>query len=95
MNKSHFIHAGYALLMQLPFLLFGYAWVGAAFAVGFFVGVEWMQQIRVHVAATGRDWPTKLDIYDIWMGFMWDNRDRYLDAGLPIVATVGVALILN
>ena len=33
MNRTHFEHIVYAVLMQLPFGLFGYWWVGAAFAI--------------------------------------------------------------
>lgn len=43
LNATHFEHATYALLMQAPFVAFGYAWMGALFAIGFFLGREHAQ----------------------------------------------------
>ncbi len=48
MNQTNFEHAGYALLMQLPFGLLGYWWVGAAFAIGFFLGREHSQAEKTY-----------------------------------------------
>lgn len=53
MNKTHFEHIIYALLMQLPFGLFGYWWIGAALAIGFFVGREHAQAEERYIKANG------------------------------------------
>lgn len=86
MNKSNWIHALAALLIQSPFAVFGMADVGGALAVGILIGIEWMQQVRVNLSEANRPWPTKLSIKDIAYGMAWTNRDRYLDVGLGLIA---------
>ncbi len=89
--KSNIVHAIAALAIQLPFGLAGYAEIGGAVAVGFFIGVEWMQQIRINLAEQGRPWPTELTIEDIILGFYWTTLDRYLDVVFPIIAVIGAS----
>lgn len=84
--KSWLIHALAALLIQAPFAVAGYAWVGAAFAVGILVGIEWMQQVRINLSEQQRPWPDKLSVKDIAQGAAWTNMDRYLDVGLGLAA---------
>jgi hypothetical protein len=43
MNKTNFEHAGFALLMMLPFVLLGNPLAGAAFGIAFFLGREHAQ----------------------------------------------------
>ncbi len=64
-------------------------------AIGFFIGVEWMQQVRVDFDTDRRLWPSRLSLADIVNGFRWGrNRDRYHDAGWPIVFCSIVALVM-
>lgn len=45
MNSTNFEHAGYALLMQVGlWFVTGSWWIGAAFAIGFFLGREHSQR---------------------------------------------------
>lgn len=53
MNRTNFEHAVFAVLMQLPFGLFGYWWVGAALAIGFFLGREHAQAEERYIKANG------------------------------------------
>jgi hypothetical protein len=53
MNRTNFEHAGYALLMMLPFVLFGQALAGAAFSIAFFIGRELTQAEYRYIQANG------------------------------------------
>ena len=89
MNQSNFEHAGYAVLIQLPFVLFGHAWVGALVAIAWFLSREHAQR-EVQVArASGRL------VGDLrpWEGFQGWDKDRYLDAVFPALTTILVALL--
>ena len=89
MNKTNFQHAGYALLMQLPFVLLGYSWTGAAFAIAWFISREHAQRENQVARITGR----LVRELKPWEGFQGWDKDRILDAVFPIIATVLVALI--
>ena len=100
MNKSNFLHAAYAVGFQLavglaPFLIWKTTLplvIAGAGAAGFFVGVEWMQQIRMNLALEGRPWPTTLTIMDNVRGFRWTSIDRYGDCGIPAIAVTLIYL---
>lgn len=78
MNLSNLKHAGYALAMQAVIgLLTGDWFAGACFGIAFFVSREHAQR-EYHLGG-----PLNVKPLDGFTG--WD-RDRYLDAGLPIVA---------
>ena len=81
MNQSNFEHAGYALLMQLPFGLFGYWWIGAAFAIGFFLGREHSQREEI-ISPHNRDNP--FPAFKIWE---WE-QDEQLDLLFPVIAVL-------
>ena len=82
MNRTNFEHAGYALLMQLPFGLLGYWWVGAALAIGFFIGREHAQQ-EYKLGTVGKSpWPA------------FDPRKWSLDAKLDLLFPVMAVLIV-
>jgi len=88
-NQSNFEHAGYAVLMQLPFALFGYAWVGAVFAIAWFISREHAQR-EVQVArASGR----LIGDLKPWEGFQGWDKDRCLDAAFPAATTVLLTLL--
>jgi hypothetical protein len=92
MNKTHFEHIIYALLMQLPFGLFGYWWVGAAFSVGFFVGREHAQAEERYIKANGgvranAKWPE----FGALQPKLW-NIDSVLDFVAPAVCVVLIAI---
>jgi len=92
MNKSNFVHGlgalGFQLAVGLPALALGYGplplLLAGAGASGFWVGVEWMQQVRVNLAAEGRPWPTVMSPMDALRGFRWTSADRYGDCGVAI-----------
>jgi len=91
MNKTHFEHAVFALLMQLPFGLFGYWWVGAAFSVGFFVGREHAQAEERYIKANGvvrtnAKWPE----FGALQPKLW-NIDSVLDFVVPAVCVALMA----
>jgi hypothetical protein len=83
MNRTHFEHAGYALLMMLPIgLLTGNWWAGAAFGAAFFLGREHAQaQIKY-----------KLGDFAAFDVRKW-STDAKLDLLFPVVAVVAVAMI--
>jgi len=98
MNKSNLLHVAAAVVIQLGFgalpayLGISWAlWASAALATGFFIGVEWMQQVQINLILQQRPWPTKLSVKDILQGFAWKALDRYGDAGGPLLATALVA----
>ena len=100
MNKSNFVHAAFAVGFQLAvglpaFVLWGWTlptFGAGLFIVGFFVGVEWMQQINMNLLREYRPWPDVLSVRDILNGFKWSKLDRYLDCGLPAVAVTLIYL---
>lgn len=93
MNKTHFEHIVYAVLMQIPFLLLGYAWIGAAFAIGFFVGREHAQAEERYIKANGGVRAnTKLPPeFGALQPKLW-NVDSVLDFVAPAVCVVLIAI---
>lgn len=93
MNKTHFEHAVFALLMQLPFGLFGYWWLGAAFAIGFFVGREHAQAEERYIKANGGvRADTKLPPeFGALQPKLW-SVDSVLDFVAPAVCAVLIAI---
>lgn len=92
MNKTHFEHIIYALLMQLPFGLFGYWWIGAALAIGFFVGREHAQAEERYIKANGGvrenvKWPE----FGALQPKLW-NTDSILDFVAPALCVVLIAI---
>ena len=58
MNRTNLEHSVYALIIQSAFGVFGYWWIGAAFAVGFFLGREHSQREEIiSGAARGNPFP--------------------------------------
>jgi hypothetical protein len=94
MNRTNFEHAIYALLMQLPFGLLGHWWMGAAFAIGFFLGREHAQVQHEIQDATSYDEAYGIEgdfaAFKVWK---W-SLDAQLDLLLPVVAVVIVAVVL-
>lgn len=96
MNKTHIEHIVYAVLMQLPFGLFGYWWVGAAFSVGFFVGREYAQAEERYIKANGGVRAnTKLSPeFGVLQPKLW-GADSILDFVAPAVCVVLIAIIAS
>ena len=88
MNQSNFEHAGYALLMQLPFGLFGYWWVGAALAIGSFLGREHSQREEI---ISPHDRSNPFPAFKIWE---WE-LDEQLDLLFPAIAVLSVAIFME
>jgi hypothetical protein len=88
MNSTNFEHAGYALLMQMPFGLLGYWWVGAALAIGFFIGREHSQREEI---IRGADRSNPFPAFKIWE---W-SLDSKLDLVFPAMAVVVVSIFLE
>ena len=92
MNRTHFEHAGYALLMQLPFGLLGYWWVGAAYGAAYFIGRECAQAEYRYIKANGGDryaTPRRPEFGSLNLKY-WD-LDSILDWVFPAVAVLLVA----
>ena len=97
MNQTNFEHAGFAMMMQIPFILLGLlvfnnpsmlAWTGSAFASAFFLGREHAQ--REYKIGD----PSKLigyEAFDIWR---W-KTDAQLDLLFPVTASVGVSAMIT
>ena len=84
MNKSNFMHALFAVLMQAPFAAFGLPWVGAAFAIGFFISREHAhRQVDIRTV-TGEPVPQQNPL----KGFLGWSLDAKLDALFPTVAVL-------
>ena len=81
MNRTHLEHALYALLIQLPFALFGYGWTGALFAIGFFVGREHAQAQVAYL----------LGDFDAFDMRRW-SKDAQFDLAFPVFAVVMAAV---
>ena len=91
MNKTHFEHIVYAVLMQLPFGLFGYWWIGAALAIGFFVGREHAQAEERYIKANGGVRANaKRPEFGALQPKLW-NIDSVLDFVVPAVCVVLMA----
>lgn len=94
MNKSNFVHVGFALLFQAAIgLLTGNWWAGAAFGSGFFISREHTQKQYKRQRETGES----LKEMKPWGGldfWNWDT-DALLDAFLCIPFVVVVAVYLT
>jgi hypothetical protein len=88
MNSTNFEHAGYALLMQLPFGMFGYWWVGAALAIGFFIGREHSQREEI---ISGKDRSNPFPAFKIWE---W-SLDAQFDLLVPVVVVTTLAVLFS
>ena len=79
MNKTNFIHAAWAVAMQIiGTLLTGNVWAGALFAIGFYLGREHAQKEYKYA----RD-VTTLKWY---AGFTDWSKDNFYDVLTPLVA---------
>ena len=75
--------------MQLPFLLAGHAWVGAAFAIGWFISREHAhRQVDIRTE-TYEQVPNQNPL----KGFLGWSKDAYLDVLFPIVVCVTLGVI--
>ena len=90
MNKTNLEHALYALLMQLPFLLFGYPWTGAAFAIAWFISREHSERETQVARITGR---LKKELKP-WDGFTGWDADRRLDVIIPAAVCIIIAILI-
>lgn len=88
MNRTHFEHAFYALLMQAAIgLLTGNWWAGAAAGVYFFLGREHAQQ-EYKLGTVGKNpWPA----FDVRK---W-SVDKWLDVLMPALAVCAVAVMFG
>ena len=90
MNRTHFEHAGYALLFQFVIASAFWLcvdmwtvglWSGGLFAIGFFIG-------REHAQAQNKYHLNEFQAFDVRL-WSWDSR---LDLLFPFVAVLVVAL---
>ncbi|HLU00785.1 MAG TPA: hypothetical protein VKZ70_13715 [Burkholderiaceae bacterium] len=89
MNITHFEHAVYALLIQLfiAWLTKNY-WIGAAAAIGFFVGREHAQrEYKLGDPSHLQPW----EGFDIWR---W-STDAQLDLLVPCAAVLALAWAIH
>lgn len=93
MNQSNINHALYAVAFQLVGLVLPIThalWITGAASVGFFLSREHAQRELQISLATGRP----VTSLKKWEGFTGWVRDRYLDAGMPALACLLVAIVL-
>ena len=92
MNRTNFLHALYALLMQAAFgILYGDWWMGAAFAVAWFISREHAHRQNDIADVTGVPVPKQNPL----KGFSGWSLDAKLDALFPLIACAAVALIFS
>lgn len=90
MNQTNINHAIIALVMQAVVGAITGNWLaGALFAIGWFVSREHAQRECQLSLRTGRT----VQSLKVWEGFTGWDQDRYLDSGLPVVATSIVWLV--
>ena len=88
MNKTNFLHAGFALLIQFPFVFIGHPWCGAAVAIfGFIMREHAHRQVDIKIT-TG----VPIAQQNPLMGFLGWSKDSKLDALFPCVTLI-VAVI--
>jgi hypothetical protein len=77
--------------MQLPCLLLGYWWVGAAFANAWFISREHAQREAQVARING------LLVKELkpWQGFTGWDLDRKLDALFPIIVTMAMGVLME
>jgi hypothetical protein len=89
MNKSNFVHAAWALLIQLLVFAFTRDWVtGAAAGIFFFLGREHAQAER-RIAGSA-----PVSLLKWWQGFTGWTTDSFLDLAMPAVACTLIAVAL-
>jgi hypothetical protein len=87
MNKTNFIHAGWAVLMQLAgFIFTNNIWLGAAFAIGWFISREYTQREYKlhHYGHYNLRW---------YQGFTGWSLDAWFDFIFPVVAVGSLGLV--
>lgn len=88
MNKSNFIHAAIAVLIQLAILIItGSMIYGAIFSSAWFISREYTQrEYKLHTFGNG---------YSLrwYQGFTGWSLDNWLDAAMPVVAVTGLAVL--
>ena len=90
MNITNFQHALYALLMQgFLFVVTGNPWIGAAFAIGFFLSREHAQR-QVDIKITTGVGIVGQNPFD---GFRGWSLDAKLDALFPAIAVILATVI--
>jgi len=96
MNASNFIHAGYALLMQLVvWLLTGDLLAGALLGAGFFAGRELSQaEYRSIEKFYGGKRANLPNDFVAFMPRAWD-LDSVLDLAFPVVAVTVVCVVAS
>jgi hypothetical protein len=87
MNNTHIEHAFVAAVITLLGWLAGYVWIGAALAIGIFIGREHAQ--REYEIGN----PMNLIGYEALDLWRW-SKDALLDLALPVVAALVVAFVM-
>lgn len=94
MNLSNFVHAGYAILMQLGVWLLTGDWLaGAMLGIGFFAGREHSQAEYRSIAKFYEGKRANMPDYAGFMPRAWD-LDSVLDLVFPIIAVLFVGALL-
>ena len=96
MNRTNFEHALIALLMQLPFGIFGYWWIGAVFGSAFFLGREHAQaeELYLKINALKRIDVSLLELKVLISKEAW-SLDALLDWIFPLISVVFIASIFS
>ena len=97
MNRTHFEHIAFALIVQAVIgLLTGDWWVGAAAGAFFFLGREHAQaEYRYIKANGGRRNSTPITPEIGCLNFKYWTLDSFLDFVLPTLSVVICAVVVN
>ncbi|HYN54407.1 MAG TPA: hypothetical protein VES38_06855 [Methylotenera sp.] len=88
-NKTNIIHGAWAIFMQILGLwVLGNAWVGAAFAIGWFLSREYTQrEYKLHLYGD----------YNLrwYQGFTGWSADAWFDFIIPVIAVAIVGVVVR
>jgi hypothetical protein len=90
---GYLLHFIFGAVLSLPFIIVGGVMAGVLFVLGFSIGIEWMQQIRMLIEQSGKTWPAIPTLKQVVMAFVWKKQDRYFDVVSFVfgAAALGVA----
>lgn len=91
MNKSNLAHTWQAALIQVPFLLCGYWWMGAAVGSFFFLGRELAQAEYRWIERFGGGLRANLPWWGMLDPKVWDVHSWWWNLLLPSLVVTGIA----
>ena len=87
------LHFVFGAVLSLPFVIAGGFLSAVCFVLGFAIGIEWMQQIRMLIEQAGKTWPSIPTLKQVIEAFIWKKADRYLDVVSFVLGAVAVGVV--